>query len=111
MAETEIEKQSNSQNIPSVTTDKEIKKMRERELKEFQQILKYFPLVGVPIVELANATGIGYTTLYHYRNGLKPKEEKYRYIMEQIKEHFPQELKKVGLYIQVDRELEKGEKI
>ena len=109
MAETEIEKQSNSQNIPSMTTDKEIKKMRERELKEFWQILKYFPLVGVPIVELANVTGIGYTTLYHYRNGLKPKEEKYRYIMEQIKEHFPQELKKVGLYIQIDRELEKGE--
>lgn len=47
-------------------------------VKEFQQILKYFPLVGVPIVELANVTGIGYTTLYHYRNGLKPKEEKYR---------------------------------
>ena len=95
--------------------------MRERELREFQQICKndqqrrrgsvaYFPLVGVPIVELANATGIGYTTLYHYRNGLKPKEEKYRYIMAQIKEHFPKELEKIELYIQVDRELEKEER-
>lgn len=83
--------------------------MNTRELKEFQQILKYFPLVGVPIVELANVTRIGYTTLYHYRNGLKPKEEKYRYIMAQIKEHFPKELEKIGLYIQVDRELEKEE--
>ena len=83
--------------------------MRERELREFQQILKYFPLVGVPIVELANITGIGYTTLYHYRNGLKPKEEKYCYIMAKIKEHFPKELEKIGLYIQVDRELEKEE--
>ena len=83
--------------------------MRERELREFQQILKYFPLVGVPIVELANATGIGYTTLYHYRNGLKPKEEKYCYIMAKIKERFPKELEKIGLYIQVDRELEKEE--
>lgn len=94
---------------PPPQRKKETKKMRERELKEFQQILKYFPLVGVPIVELANITGIGYTTLYHYRNGLKPKEEKYRYIMAQIKEHFPKELEKIGLYIQVDRELEKEE--
>ena len=38
MAETEIEKQSNSQNIPSMTTDKEIRKMRERELKELGTI-------------------------------------------------------------------------
>ena len=102
--------ESRTTNFPeqTPTTAKEIRTMRERELREFQQILKYFPLVGVPIVELANITGIGYTTLYHYRNGLKPKEEKYRYIMAQIKKHFPKELKKVGLYIQIDRELAKG---
>lgn len=83
--------------------------MSTKELKEFQKILKYFPLVGVSIVELANITGVGCTTLYHYRNGLQPKEEKYNFIMGQIQKHYPKELQKVGLYIQVDREMEKSE--
>ena len=81
--------------------------MNERKLKEFQQILNYFPLTGISIAELARAINVSMSCLYDFRNGLRPKEAKYRYIMEQLNEKFPKELKKIGLYIQIERELER----
>lgn len=83
--------------------------MNSNDLKDFQKIFKYFPLVGVSIAELAKKIGIGYTTLYNYRNGLRPKKERYNYIMQRIKEQYPKELQSIALYIQVDKELEKAE--
>lgn len=83
--------------------------MNERELKEFQAILNYFPYTGISIAELARTINVSMSCLYDFRNGLRPKEKKYRYIMEQLKEKFPKELKKIGLYIQIDRELEQEE--
>ena len=83
--------------------------MSEYELKQFQQILKYFPLVGVSITKLATAINANATTLYNYRNGLIPKREKYLQIMEQIKNHFPKEFEKIGLFIQIDQKVEQGE--
>ena len=55
--------------------------MNERKLKEFQQILNYFPLTGISIAELARAINVSMSCLYDFRNGLRPKEAKYRYIM------------------------------
>ena len=88
---------------------KERETMNERGLKEFQQILNYFPLTGISIAELAKVINVSMSCLYDFRNGLRPKEKKYLYIMEQLKEKFPKELKKIGLYIQIDRELEQEE--
>ena len=83
--------------------------MKESELKEFRQILKYFPLVGISISQLATAIGINSSTLYNYRNGLIPKQDKYNAIMDKLKTDFPKEFEKVGLYMQIDREMAKGE--
>lgn len=83
--------------------------MKESELKEFRQILKYFPLVGISLSSLATKIGINSSTLYNYRNGLIPKRDKYIAIMEKLKTDYPMEFKKIGLYIQIDREMEKGE--
>ena len=81
--------------------------MNERELKEFQTILNYFPQTGISIAKLAKEINVSMSCLYDFRNGLRPKEKKYRYIMEQLNEKFPRELEKIGLYIQIDQELEK----
>ena len=47
--------------------------MNERKLKEFQQILNYFPLTGISIAELARAINVSMSCLYDFRNGLRPK--------------------------------------
>ena len=86
---------------------KESETMNERELKEFQAILTYFPITGVSIAELAKTINVSMSCLYDFRNGLRPKKEKYQYIMEQLKEKFPKELEKIGIYIQIGRELER----
>ena len=65
--------------------------MKESELKEFRQILKYFPLVGISISQLATEIGINSSTLYNYRNGLIPKQDKYNAIMDKLKTDFPKE--------------------
>ena len=79
----------------------------DEKLKDFKKMLNYLPLVGISIVNLSNMTGIGYTTLYHYRNGLIPKEEKLKYIIAVLKSNYPDEYRKIKRFIQIDKEIDK----
>ena len=83
--------------------------MDERKYEEFKQILLHLPFVGVSIKELASALNVSMTLLYNYRNGVKPKEQKYNYIMARLQTEYAQELETIHIYIQRERELEKGD--
>ena len=83
--------------------------MSDYKLKEFQSILKYLPAMGLSITTVAKKLNISASALYNYRNGLAPKAEKYSYILSSIFSYYPEEMNKIYVLLQYEKELAKGE--
>lgn len=85
--------------------------MNETKLKEFQSILHYLPAMGVSIAHMAKELNISMTSLYNYRNGAEPKQDKYAYILSSLYSKYPKEMSKINVLLDHEKELIKEEAI
>lgn len=69
--------------------------MNDREINQFQSILKYISCFGLSIQVLADEVNISKATLYNWKNGLRPKREKYNYVMAHLWEKHSDVMNKV----------------
>lgn len=83
--------------------------LTDTQIKEFQEVIRHLPYEGIAITKAAASMNISPTTLYNYKNGLKPTEHKYKYILACLMRDYPEEMNRISVIMQYEKQLEKGE--